>query len=228
MKYLTIFAILLLVACSSGKSPSELMDEDLSQIRAIQAENIASIENLTSEVRNLSGKVEEMQHSSQGKAQELEKTLAQVSSRVPPPAIVPVSLLEKDEKLISREVGAAAREYSLALRKLRAADFSGAQNGFREFVNQNPQTSFSDNAIFWVALCYESFGDYARAITYYSDVFTNYSKDDFAPAALYRLGENFLKMGSSFEAKDAFLKLKEDFPRSEFSLKAEEKLRVLK
>ncbi len=222
-----LLLLLVMCSCSSGKLKQEV-NRDFSQVRNVQAEHTATIESLQSEIRRLSGRLDEMQHHSQGRTAELEKTLERVSSRVPPPSTVPGQLLERDERLIAAQAGEAARQYTLALRKLRGADFRGASSIFTSFVKENPQTAFSDNALFWLGVCAESSGDLGGAVSFYNDAFSSFPAEDFVEPALFHLGKVFQKMGSRQEASDVFSKLKEDYPRGAYANQADEELRNLK
>jgi len=213
------FLSLGLISCSGNKLKQEV-DRDMSQIRNMQAEHTATIESLSSEIRRLSGRLDEIQHHSRGRTAELEKTLERVSSRVPPPSTVPADLLGKDENMISAQAGEAAKQYTLALRKLRGADFRGAASLFKKFVEENPETAFSDNALFWLGVCSESSGNLGGAVSYYNDAFTKFPAEDFVQPALYHLGKVFQKMGSKQESMDVFQKLSEDFPQGSYASRA--------
>ena len=74
----------------------------------------------------------------------------------------------------------------------------------------------------------EKLGQYDRAIVSYSDVFKNYPAEDRAPAAMYRLGESFIKMQSASDAQLTFQKVIDDYPQSEFAARAKGRLQELR
>jgi len=228
-------SLLLLVAlCSltslgcSGKKIQEQTDRELSRVRNVQAEHTATLDTLRAEIRNLSGQVEELQYRSAGKTRELERTIKDLGSRVPPAAGVPTELLAQDERLISRQTGRAADDYRVALRKLREGDFKTSLSAFQSFLRLNPNTTFSDNALFWSGISLEGLGDIGGAIASYSEVFSRFPAEDFVPVSLYHMGKGFQSLSSDREARDTFLKLRDDFPNSEYGRKASEELKNMK
>ena len=201
--------------CAGGLSEEvKSLKSQLTEIRSIQAEHTASINEMRSQIGQLGGQVEEAQHLARGKTEELERTLEQVSSRVPPPAGVPEALLNADDESISRINSQAAVEYRQSLQFLRAGNFDRALTGFTNFIAQNPGTAFTDSALFWSGICYEKMNQLDRAVGAYSDVFQRFPAEDFVPPSLFRLGETFAKMGSNKEAEIAFQKLIDEHPRS--------------
>src|SRR5690606_34524655 len=110
----------------------------------------AELGEIREQLRILSGQIEELQFQSAGKTRELEQSLARLGSRVPPPAGVPAKLLEEDEQRINRIAGDTALVFANGLAKLRVGAFEEAIGDFRSFLEVNPNTSFSDNAYFWI------------------------------------------------------------------------------
>jgi tol-pal system protein YbgF len=200
------------------------LKSEVSELRGIQAEHTASISEVKSELRTITGKVEEVQYVSQGKTQQLEQTIKQLGSRVPPPQGVPVDLLNEDEERISPMSGEPASLYKDALIKLRSGDFVGASDGFKSFAEGSPDTTFTDNALFWLGICYSKLGQNDRAIVSFSDVFQTFPAEDMVAPALFYLAESFQKMGSANDAKLTLQKLVDEFPRSEYAVLARAKL----
>lgn len=214
----------------SGCSTERLdrLEAQIRDIRSTQADHSSSIDELRAGINQLSGKVEETRYTAVGKAQELESKLQRFGSRVPPPSGVPVELLEDDEKKISRNSGAAADLFRQGLGLLRSGDLEGAKSIFEQFLSENPDTTYSDNALFWIAICQSKLGQSDRAIVSYSDVVKKFPAEDRAAASLYSLGEEFVKMQSTNDAVLSFQKLVDDYPRSEFAGKSRARLAELR
>lgn len=214
-------------ACSTSKGLEERYQSDIAQVRSVQAEHTAELTQIRQELRQLAGQAEEIQHHARGKTEELERTIQRFSTRVPPPEGVPEDLLNQDEQAIVKNSGEAADLFKNGLQQLRAGDFENSQQTFAHFVELNPDTSFSDNALFWAGVCYEKLGDYGRAIGSYNDVYTRYPAEDRVPAALYRMGESFAQINSINDARDTFKKVADDYPRSSYAPKARARLSKL-
>ncbi len=223
-------AVFLATSCA-GERIDELerrTDAALAELRSIQAEHSASINEINSELRTLTGKVDETQYVSIGKTRELERNLQRLGSRVPPPPGVPEDLLAADEEAIASISSPAAELYKQALSQLRSGDIEEARREFGKFVEQNPGTSFTDNGLFWLGICYTKLGQYDRAIVAFSDVFLKYPAEDMVPAALYYQAEAFIKGGVPQDATLSLQKLIDEHPRSPFAAKARNRLMEVK
>lgn len=197
-------------------------------MRGIQAEHTAQLSEIRAELRTLRGKVEEMQYVSQGKAQELERTIQQLGARVPPPAGVPVDLLNSDEDKIAPIQGEAADLYRGALARLRAGDFQTAKQQFSDFAAANPGTAFTDNALFWSGIASNKLGQRDQAIVAFSDVLRTYPAEDMVAASMFYLGRVFAASDARDDAVLTFQRLIDEHPRSEFAAQARKEVRKLK
>ena len=132
-------------ACSAGLETR--MNKQFSEFRSIQAEQTTAISDLREEVRTLTGRLDETQHNTQGRTEQLEKSIQQLGNRVPPPSGVPEDLFARDEASISRLTGSGADIFKAALQNLRVGEFAPAHSGFQNFVRENPGTAYTDNAL---------------------------------------------------------------------------------
>ncbi len=216
---LSLMFALSLCACGGGgrmHALEQFKDQttrDIADIRAVQAEHNAILGDIRAQFRELTGKVEEAQHLSVGRTQELERTLQRFGTRVPPPEGIPSELLSRDEDAIARNTGPAAELYRTALNQLRTGEFERAAVSFEEFVTQNPGTAFTDNALFWTALCREKMEQYDRAVSSYNEILQKYPAEDMVPMALLRLADNFARIGLIEDAVITLDKFIDEFPR---------------
>lgn len=225
---------LIILTTSCGSARMQQLEEDnrrfkneISDIRGLQAQQSSSINEIRAQIRSVSGNVEEIQHVSIGKTKELEASISQLKSRVPPPAGVPEDLLNQDDDKIAAIKGDSADLYRKALGEVRTGDFEGAKTDLSQFIEANPGTAFTDNAIFWLGIVYEKLGQTDRAIISYSEVFQKYPAEDMVPAALYHLSEAFLKLGSKGDAIITLQKLVDEHASSPLAEVGAEKLRQL-
>ena len=216
------------VGCAGGGSKMQAMESSLADLRGIQAQQTAKIDELQLELDTIKGSLDEIQFAVLGKTKELEQRLKRFGSRVPPPKGVPADLLNEDQERISRNSGPAAEMFGKGLELVRAGDFQTAQGLFQTFVDENPDTAFSDNALFWVGICLEKQGLYDRAVVSYSEVFQRFPAEDRVPAALFYLGGAFHKMDSNEEAKLTYQKLVDEHPRSSYAAKAKKELAAIR
>lgn len=227
----TIFSLLLLCSCASSAKINALQQElrrEVQDIRVVQADQTNSLNDIREELRQLSGKLEEIQHSSQGKTRELEQTIQQLGSRVPPPAGVPEGLLSADEDKISKLSGDGADQYKNALARIRTGDFPIAKQLLTEFAQNNKGTAFTDNALFWLGIIHNKLGEYDQAVVSFSDVYQSYPAEDMVPASLYYLSEALENVGSKEDAKLTLEKLVDEHASSSFAMRAKVKLGLKK
>ncbi len=230
VKVLFFFSLSSLIACSGARITAleESTAKDIRDIRSFQAETTASLNQFRQELREIQGSIELLQHSSQGKAQQLEQSLRRLGSRVPPPQGVPEKYLSSDEERISRITGPSAEEFKLGLGSLRAGDFESAKNLFTKFATENPGTAFTDNALFWIGICNIKTGRYDQAVVSFSDVYQTYPAEDMVAPALFHLSTAFEKLGSRQDAIDTLKKLVDDHPKSRLVADARSGIRRLK
>ncbi len=201
---------------------------DLRDMRSLQAEQTSKILELRDEVRKVSGKVDELEYIVRGKTKKLQEELQKVTSRVPPPEGVSEALLEDDEAKISKHKGSSVEQYKRGLGEIRAGNFRSAYLTFSNFIDKNPDTAFTDNALFWTAICFEKMNQIDRAIVAYSDIYQRFPKEDRVPDALFKLSESLAKLGSKEDAILSYQKLIADFPKHPLASKARKRIRNLK
>jgi TolA-binding protein len=228
-----IVCLLLLLsasACSGARLDAleKSTKADIRDLRGLQAESTTELDQIRQDLREIQGQIQELQHVSQGKAQQLEQSLRQLGARVPPPPGVPEDLLSKDEERISRIAGAAAEGFKSALASLRAGDFESALGLFTNFTTQNPGTAFTDNSLFWSGICYIKTGRYDQAVVTFSDVYQTYPAEDMVAPALFYLADAFERLGSAGDARDTLQKLIDEHANSPLAAAARSRVRDLK
>ena len=105
--------------------------------------------------------------------------------------------------------------YNDALQTYNKRHYKEAIQKFRELIQENPNTSLSDNCQYWIGECYYSLGKYDHAVVEFEKVFTfpNSNKEDDAQL---KIGMSYMKLGNKQRAKDAFKTLIEKYPKSEY------------
>lgn len=220
----------LLVACSDARIDQlELkMTNDLRQMREEIAQQGNQIDELRGQVGAVTGKMEEAQHLATGRTTEIEENLRRLGARVPPPPPVPEDILLADEQLIGKQVGEASELFKAGLKQLREGEFANARDTFLRFVDENPDTAFTDNAFFWQGISYEGLGQLDRAVAAYSLGFQKFPAEDRVPANLFYLASVFQQLGQNKDAELTYEKLIDEHPKSEFADRGRKRLEQLK
>lgn len=226
---LSVFSFSILSACSLGNllHPKKDVRNDLSDVRAVQAQQAASIQELQSEVRRLVGRMEELDYALVGQAQEYQANINKMAERLPPPDGVPVDLLDGDMQTSERWVNTGGLGVREGLARLRQSDFVGARAIFVEYLEVNRQSEFSDNALFWIGVCLELSGSIDNAVVAYSEVYQHYPKGDRAVDSLYYLARAYLSSATPEAAVLTLQKLVDEHPKSAYAKLAKQRISEL-
>ncbi len=119
------------------------------------------------------------------------------------------------EQLKNRDKTAYDAAYDL----LRKNKYAQAENAFRSFMTDYPESTLVGNANYWLGETYYVRGDYETAAGIFADGFTKYGSNSKAPDNLLKLGLTMSALGKKEEACTALLGLAETFPKASDSLK---------
>lgn len=100
------------------------------------------------------------------------------------------------------------------LLKMKKQDFAGARESFNAFMTGNPKSPKVADAQFYVAESYFNEKWYEKAILEYQAVIARYTKSPKRPAALYKQGVSFARIGDEANAKARFKDVVTLYPQS--------------
>lgn len=120
--------------------------------------------------------------------------------------------------------------YQAALDAWREDDLAVCIDRFTSFLQAWPNSSYADDAAYWLADCTYKKQEYKRAVVRFNAVVSVYPESPKAPDALYRQGESLLKLGPKFHdaARTVFEKVRKDYPDSERAVEAAQQLERLR
>lgn len=105
--------------------------------------------------------------------------------------------------------------YKTAYMDLTRGNYPLAAQGFKEYLQQFPQSDFADNAQYWLGEVYYAQQNYPQAIENFHKVVKKYSNGDKVPAALLKIGYCYLNLGSETSGKNYLRKVVQEFPNSD-------------
>lgn len=226
------FVMMGFAACAPQSKNLEVelqrLERNLADLRNLQAEQVTEIASVRSEVRQLIGRLDEVEHSQSeklGSLSAMQGDLSRLSQRVPPPAIVPVAALEEDEGMISDLPVDVGQRFAEGLTKIRAGAFPAAVGPLQEALDLAPTNVWAPHIIFWIGLSGEATGDLKKAAASYLDIVARFPKHPRCRLALLRQGTVFIRLGDKKAAGLAFKKLIADFPKSAEAARARERLK---
>jgi TolA-binding protein len=198
-------------------------------VRSYQAAQTETINSLDSQVRQLSGRVEELEFSQNKRLgsdlSALKEDLSSLRRRVPPPAVVPADALEADEAWARGLPGDSSQLVVDALASLRDGKYSDAITFLR---NAEEGLAGSDKVgvvLFWQGVAFDGMGEDKEALRSYFQVASRTPKSPRAPLSLLRQAAVFSRLGDKKAAKDSLKKLVDDYPRSAEAVEARTKLK---
>lgn len=229
----TSVAILLLLCvsgCAAGQLDAKVkrLETSMGDIRGFQAEQTSQISNLQTQVRQLTGRLEELEFSQNKRigteVSDLKRDLSTLKRRVPPPANVPVAPLEEDEAMADRLGDPVGPQFADALLKLRSGSYSDALTSFQALLQGSSGSEWAPNVLFWLGVTYDGLGETRNSLSEYNDLVTQYPSHRRAPLSLIRQASVFMKLGDKDTATLTLKKLISDYPNSVEASQAKERL----
>ena len=105
--------------------------------------------------------------------------------------------------------------YYKAYNNFKEGDIKTAREGFREYLERFPQTTYSDNAQYWIGESFFVEKKYREAILEFEKVIRKYPKGNKTSSALLKQGLAFYRLGDKTSAKLLLQKITKDYPGSE-------------
>lgn len=191
------------------------------------------IDQLESQIRTLTGQVEELQYSISKVASRLDKSQADAEIRfqqlekvqaAPPQAAQtapgkpgklegptqPQAVPSGAEGVLPQ--GSTQEQYNFAFGLLSKQDYKGAEIAFRSFLQKHPTDDLSANAQYWLGESYFARDDFKSAVAAFAEGYQKYPKGPKAADNLLKLGISLGKEGRKQDACFSFARLERDFP----------------
>ncbi len=155
---------------------------------------LQQVEQLQNEVRNLRDMVEVQRHETEGlqnRSRDLnadfDRRLRDLETRA---ASQPPASTEAPVTANPRTTGAVqTEEYEAAFNLMKEGKYDRATNAFRSFVEKYPESTYADNAHYWIGEAHAARGDNAKARTAFEAVIKRFPDSDGAKLAAERLDQ---------------------------------------
>jgi tol-pal system protein YbgF len=115
--------------------------------------------------------------------------------------------------------GTAQDQYNYAFGLLRQADYPGAEQALRGFIQRYPNDPLAGNAQYWLGETYYVRKDYNNAAAVFAEGYQKYPKGGKAADNLLKLGMALGQLGQKADACRAFARLDRDFPSAPANVK---------
>ncbi|WP_142848789.1 tol-pal system protein YbgF [Telmatospirillum sp. J64-1] len=115
--------------------------------------------------------------------------------------------------------GTPQEKYDYAFSLLRQADYSGAEQALRGFLEAHPDDALAGNAQYWLGETHYVRGEYEQAAVLFLQGYQKYGNGGKAPDSLLKLGLSLSHLGKSKEACAALGRLDREFPQASDAIK---------
>jgi tol-pal system protein YbgF len=115
--------------------------------------------------------------------------------------------------------GNSQDQYNYAFGLLRQADYPGAEQALRAFIQRYPNDPLAGNAQYWLGETYYVRKDYNNAASVFAEGYQKYPKGGKAADNLLKLGMALGQLGQKADACRAFSRLDRDFPSAPGNVK---------
>ncbi|MFH1028845.1 MAG: tol-pal system protein YbgF [Pseudomonadota bacterium] len=217
-------------------------NSDVTAVRKMSADTMATIDSTKSELRALNGKLDDVFVALKKPEEDLtryredaDKRIIVLEDRIMKQQASIDDLTKKFADLIqARKAESAATPltpdalYTKGLETLKGGDMPGARELFAKFLEQNPQHELAANAHFWIGETHYNEKSYEPAILAYQEVIKNYPGKEKVAAAMLKQAMAFNAINDTKSAKYVLKKLLEALPKSEEAKKAKVMLKEIK
>jgi tol-pal system protein YbgF len=185
-------AVLLLAAlgCASGGDTAPVAAPAPDSVDARLHELQTSMTELLERIDVLNARLAEIEA-------EREAPAPRAAASTPAPQPAAAAGMSPVQRAQSRAVRSAdlAEQYRSAIVHYSSGRIAEARAAFQGVLDADPSSELADNALFWIGETYYGAGDMANAITHYRRVGADYSDQNKAPDALYKLALAYAKTG---------------------------------
>lgn len=133
-----------------------------------------------------------------------------------------------DGRQLSEPTEAEQQAYDQAFRALRETRYADAAEGFDAFLRDHPQSSYAPNALYWLGEVYYVTRDFETALAQFERLQETYPDSSKKPDALLKIGFSHYELGNWDRARAALEQVIADFPGTNYSRLAENRLRTMR
>lgn len=121
-----------------------------------------------------------------------------------------------------------AESYRQAIMLFGGGKHAEARRGFQGVFDADPSGDLADNALFWIGETYFAAKDYTNAVRFYQRVVSDYSTQNKAPDALFKIAMAQERTGDLALARRTLQQVIERFPYSSPASSAKAELERIK
>jgi len=160
-------------------------------------------------------------------------TAAEEVPEVRPPMDVPSETVAIDKPQVESQPAPVSSEaekaaYDKAFQALKELRYADAADEFQTFLNQYPNSEYSDNAQYWLGESYYVTRNYDIALTAFQRLMDRYPDSPKVPDALLKVGYTYYELKQWDNARAALTRVEESYPDTTLARLAESRLRSMR
>jgi tol-pal system protein YbgF len=214
-----------------------------SDVQKAIADYGAKMDQLTTDIQLLQGKLEENNFHIADLAQKLDDKsfkITELSARVDEldakikalaggqgPLSAPTGTAANKDKKQAPKAVEPSEAYRQAMNDYNSGNFDLALAGFQHYLVQFPNTSQASSAQYWVGQCYYAKKDFTKAIDSFNLFIKTYPKSDKVPGAKLKIGYSYLSEHNKAKARVWLNKVIKEYPNTDEAEHAKAKLRSM-
>jgi tol-pal system protein YbgF len=190
------------------------------------------------EVRQLRGRIEELENSNEALKKQQRDLYADLDKRigagtgaggvnVPAGTGLPAGALPPGSSSVRAGPSPEQAAYDAAFNALKTSNYPQAISGFRDFVAKYPHSDLLDNARYWLGEAYYVTRDFPAAAGAFQDVVQNSPNSRKAPDAMLKLAYTLQEQKQITDAKATLLQITQRYPGTDAARLANERLQRL-
>lgn len=118
--------------------------------------------------------------------------------------------------------------YDRAFRALREQRFADAAEGFSDFLDRFPDSSYAPNALYWLAETYYVSRDFDTALDFFQQLRSRYPRSNKDGDALLKIGFSHFELQQWNQARAALEQVRSEHPNTTLARLAETRLRDMR
>jgi len=103
-------------------------------------------------------------------------------------------------------------------------NYNESIDGFRSYMKIAPESSLTDNALYWIGECYYAMGKRQDAVNIFNELINGYPESNKKPIALYKTGIIYEEAKELKVARKYFNRVIKEFPNSPEAVLAKNRL----
>jgi tol-pal system protein YbgF len=231
-------ACLVLVGCATTpeEDPVQIRLDDLDS-RVGRIDRIVSnqslmqmtqrVDSLQEELRNLRGRIEELQNDNALLKKQQRDLYADLEKRLTEATSAAAANVANVAPVMSASATDEQALYNRALEQLRSRNYAAAVDGFRALAGAHPNGSMADNTQYWLGEAYYVTAEYEQAAAAFQRVLTGWPNSRKAPDAMLKLGYTQIEQNKLAAAGATLQQLTVKFPDTDAARLAADRLAKL-